>query len=141
MMKDNHYGFQVIWSEEDDAFVATCPDFSDLSAFGATPAEALADAQNVLAMFIEEYDTENVELPPPTVARAYSGQLRLRLPASVHARLAERARREGVSLNALLNVLVVEGLVGRTVEERITRLENRFEEIESGSGVMTGSSS
>ena len=129
-MKDYHYGFQVIWSDEDDAFVATCPDFPDLSAFGATPAKALEDAQNVLAMFIEEYESENVELPPQTVARSYSGQLRLRLPASVHARLSECAQREGVSLNALLNVFAVEGLAGRSVEERLSRLENRLEEID-----------
>ena len=139
-MKDYHYGFQVIWSDEDDAFVATCPDFPDLSAFGATPAQALEDAQNVLAMFIEEYDTENVELPPPTVGRGYSGQLRLRIPASVHARLAECARREGVSLNALLNAFAVEGLGGRTVEERLRKLENSLEEIESGFRVITGTS-
>lgn len=60
------------------------------------------------------------------------------LPASVHARLAECARREGVSLNALLNAFAVEGLAGRSIEERLSRLENRFEEIESGSDVMTG---
>ena len=31
------YGFQIHWSEEDGAYIVTCPAFPGLSAFGDTP--------------------------------------------------------------------------------------------------------
>jgi antitoxin HicB len=39
-----------------------------------------------------------------------SGKFVTRLPKSVHAKLAERAKAEGVSLNTLVLALVAEGL-------------------------------
>jgi len=47
-------------------------------------------------------------------AESYSGKSQLRAPESLHHRLAERAKREGVSLNALAVTLLEEGLGERT---------------------------
>ncbi len=58
-----NYGFNVIWSDEDEAYVATCPAFPGLSAFGDTPMKAMEEAQVVLGLFIEEYQAQDV--PPP----------------------------------------------------------------------------
>ncbi|WP_269470959.1 toxin-antitoxin system HicB family antitoxin [Sulfuritortus calidifontis] len=41
---------------------------------------------------------------------AASGRFVTRLPKSVHAKLAERAKAEGVSLNALVLAFIAEGL-------------------------------
>lgn len=43
-------------------------------------------------------------------AEAASGQFRLRLPKTMHARLTRRAAQEGVSLNTLAATLIAEGL-------------------------------
>lgn len=123
-MKAQRYGFNVLWSDVDQAFVATCPDFPDLSAFGGTPEDAVEDAMKVLDMYVEEFEGQGVPLPPPTVVRTYSGQLRLRLPAFVHAQLAQRAEFEGVSLNSLINTFVVEGLTARRVDESLQHIES-----------------
>lgn len=40
-MKDHH--INVLWSNEDDCYVADLPDFEYCSAFGDTPEEALAE--------------------------------------------------------------------------------------------------
>ena len=61
-----NYSFNVIWSEEDDAYIATCPAFPDLSAFGETLEEALEEVRVVLDLFIEEYEADGVPLPEPT---------------------------------------------------------------------------
>jgi len=54
-------------------------------------------------------------LPPSfEPAESYSGKSQLRAPKSLHRRLAERAKREGVSLNALTVTLLEEGLGERT---------------------------
>jgi antitoxin HicB len=44
-----------------------------------------------------------------------SGQWRSRVPRSMHAALARRAEREGVSLNSLVTALLAEGLRRRDV--------------------------
>ncbi|MBK6735767.1 MAG: toxin-antitoxin system HicB family antitoxin [bacterium] len=47
--------------------------------------------------------------PPPSGHMAHSGQFRVRLPRTLHARLAVQAEREGVSLNTLVCTLLSEG--------------------------------
>ena len=47
--------------------------------------------------------------PAMKSASRYSGQLRLRLPRSLHEHVSELASAEGVSLNTLLLSLIAEG--------------------------------
>lgn len=96
------YSFRVEWSEEDDAFVATCPEFPSLSAFGETRAQALEEAETALKLFIEEYEESGETLPDPRDLERYSGQTRIRMPRSLHAELSREADRQDVSLNTLM---------------------------------------
>jgi predicted RNase H-like HicB family nuclease len=96
------YQFTVVWDPRDEYYIATCPAFPGLSAAGNTPVEAVAEAEEALALFIDEYNADGVPLPPAEDVLAYSGQLRLRLPRSLHRQLATQADAEGVSLNTLL---------------------------------------
>ncbi|HVR01131.1 MAG TPA: toxin-antitoxin system HicB family antitoxin [Polyangia bacterium] len=48
-------------------------------------------------------------LPPEDASADYSGQLRLRLPKSLHECVSQLATAEGVSLNTLLLSLIAEG--------------------------------
>ena len=97
-----NYGFNVIWSDEDEAYVATCPAFPDLSAFGESPEEAFEEARVVLGLFMEEYEADGVPLPEPTTLSQYSGRILLRTSKTLHAQLAHLAAREGVSQNQLI---------------------------------------
>lgn len=103
----NKYGINIIWSDEDNEFVATCPDFPGLSAFGETVEEALKEAKIALGLFLESHKDAGESLPTPTVRHKYSGQLRLRLAKSLHESLAESAKQEGLSLNSYINQLIV----------------------------------
>ena len=96
------YSFYVTWSERDKAFVATCPEFPTLSAFGNTPAQAIEEAGTALSLFVEEYEADGVPLPEPRRIPSHSGQIRLRMPKYLHAQLAHNANQEGVSLNTLI---------------------------------------
>lgn len=104
------YSYAIRWSDEDAAFIAVCPDFPGLSAFGDTPAEAVEELDVAVELAIEEYEAEGRPLPAPSAAQEYSGQFRLRLPRSLHAELAQRAELEGISLNALALSYVAAGL-------------------------------
>jgi antitoxin HicB len=55
------------------------------------------------------------EIRPLTEAEG-GGQWRQRVPKSLHAALARRAEKEGVSLNALVTAILAESLGRRSVD-------------------------
>jgi predicted RNase H-like HicB family nuclease len=98
----NKYRFNIAWSEEDEGYIVTCPEFPGLSAFGETPEQALAEGQIALKLFIETYQEKEIPLPEPATTQSFSGQLRLRLPKSLHAQSVRMAAADGVSLNQFI---------------------------------------
>ena len=62
---NNRYAIQIFWSEEDEAFIAVCREFSGLSAIGETREEALHEAQIALDLMIETYLEKGFALPEP----------------------------------------------------------------------------
>jgi predicted HicB family RNase H-like nuclease len=94
--------YQVVlhWSDEDEAWIATLPAWQNAQTHGATLEEATRSARDVLTMLLESARRRGERCPEPT--SRYSGNLRLRLPVSLHARLVREAEREGVSLNQWL---------------------------------------
>jgi len=96
----SRYRVELFWSEEDQEFVAIAPRFGPgVSALARTPEETLREFELVLEAVEELYRDEGWDLPQePT----YSGQLRVRMPRSLHATLVGRAREEKVSLNTLI---------------------------------------
>jgi SOS-response transcriptional repressor LexA len=64
--RSHNYSFNVFWSEEDEAYIAVCPEFPGLSAFGETAEQALAEIEVALDMAIETYQEEGWTLPEPT---------------------------------------------------------------------------
>lgn len=111
------YGFSVFWSEEDAGYIATCPDFPGLSAFGETPNEAIQQASVALEGFVEVLEETKEPLPDPTLLPEFSGQLRLRIPSSLHKELTERARLDGQSLNSY----IVRQLSEKNAFEKLTQ--------------------
>ncbi|MBS1786101.1 MAG: type II toxin-antitoxin system HicB family antitoxin [Acidobacteria bacterium] len=107
-MTNNKYSFQVTWSEEDQVYFASCPEFPGLLADGKTPSEALAEAQIALQGIIEVHLEDGDPLPEPITRQNYSGQFRVRIPKSLHRRTAEIAVRDGVSLNAFVLSAIAE---------------------------------
>ena len=98
----SNYSVNISWSEEDGGFIATIPEFKNLSAFGKTYEEALTEVRNVLEGYIETFKEDNVPLPPASTVSSYSGQIRLRIPTELHRTLALEAERQRVSLNTLM---------------------------------------
>ncbi len=96
------YSSHVIWSDEDGGFIATCPEFPNLSGFGEAPEQALLELGKAVDLAVGTYEAEGWTLPEPRERPEHSGQFRLRLPKRLHAWLAEEAQREGVSLNTLV---------------------------------------
>jgi predicted RNase H-like HicB family nuclease len=62
-MKDYH--INIFFSEEDNGYIADLPDLKDCSAFGETPAEALAEVELAKAAWLEAARAEGKPIPSP----------------------------------------------------------------------------
>jgi predicted RNase H-like HicB family nuclease len=59
------YSMNLIWSEEDNAYIVTVPEFPNLSAFGKTPQQAVNEAEIAIRGFIEVLTQDGCEIPKP----------------------------------------------------------------------------
>lgn len=107
-----NYRHVMFWSEEDHEYVATCPAFGPgTNALAATPEQALVELGIALNMTLETYAEEGWDLPPPdAVPATYSGKFVVRVPKTLHQKLAEQAEADGVSLNALVTSALAEAV-------------------------------
>lgn len=105
------YPIEVFWSDEDEGFVALFPDLPGCSACGETEADAIMEARDAAAAWLDAAKTAGREIPEPTPPQddsGYSGRFLVRLPRRLHADLARNAKREGVSLNQYLLFLLAD---------------------------------
>jgi antitoxin HicB len=91
------YQMVLLWSEDDQCYVVTLPAWQNARTHGATLNEAERNGRDVLTLLIDSAKRHGESIPP--AERRFSGNLRLRLPVSLHGRLSHEAEREGVSLN------------------------------------------
>ncbi len=80
---------------------------------GETIEEAFQEAESAIESWIKTAKEFGDPIPDPSTTKRYSGQWRLRVPKSLHAALALRAKHEGVSLNLLTATILADGLEQR----------------------------
>lgn len=103
--------FEPIPTEDGGGFYAYSSAFPGMTGDGATRDEAAEDIIPVLADAIKRRVESGVELPKiESDVLEYSGKLNLRIGRSLHARVANRAKSDGISINALISQFVAYGL-------------------------------
>ena len=112
------YPFRVrpLSEEEGGGYLIEFPDLPGCMSDGATVEEAVANGADALRSWLLTAKEFGDPIPPPSRPGddgAYSGRWNMRAPRSLHRRLAERAKAEGVSLNTLAVTLLAEGLARR----------------------------
>jgi predicted RNase H-like HicB family nuclease len=108
----NRYPLNIFWSDEDQGFIAEAPDLPGCNAWGATEAEAAREAQDAIAAWLQAAQAAGKAVPAPREVQplqGYSGKFLVRVPRSVHARLARSAGAEGVSLNQYVAGVLARG--------------------------------
>jgi antitoxin HicB len=110
----SEYPFTVrpLSAQEGCGYLVAFPDLPGCMSDGDTIEEAIANAQDAKRDWVSAMQEAGRAIPPASVDldESYSGKWQLRAPRSLHRRLAERAKREGVSLNTLVVTLLAEGL-------------------------------
>lgn len=85
------------------SWYAEFPDFGGVAGGGDTPEQAMNDAYENLAEMITYYHENKIPLPSISdTNNDYSGRVTLRMSKSLHARVAEQALKENVSLNSYI---------------------------------------
>jgi predicted HicB family RNase H-like nuclease len=98
----SHYAYRVVWSAEDQEFVATCAEFPSLSWLAPDQVEALQGLEGLVSEVLADLEAEGAELPQPLAERSFSGKLNLRLGSHLHRRVALEAAEAGLSINSYL---------------------------------------
>ena len=94
-----HIVIQHLVDESGDYYFATVQELDGCMSHGDTYDEAFENIQEAMAGWIETKLDGGFPVPVPVNESQYSGKFVLRLPRSLHARLALEAEKEGVSLN------------------------------------------
>jgi predicted RNase H-like HicB family nuclease len=61
----SRYSANIFWSDEDEGFIAICPELPGSSAFGTTKQEALAELQDAIAAWIATASEIGRDIPEP----------------------------------------------------------------------------
>ena len=85
--------------DDDEYWFAEILDLPGCMADGANPNEAMENLEDAKRLWVETQIEDGYEVPEPVQPNEYSGKFLLRMPKSLHYRLAIQAKREGVSLN------------------------------------------
>ena len=100
--------------EDGGGFLFTMPDLPGCLSDGETPMQAITNGRDAFAAWVSAAADAGRAVPAPSyrpeAPADVSGRFVARVPKSVHASLARRARAEGVSLNTLVLTFIAQGL-------------------------------
>lgn len=103
-------------ASEGGGFLLTIPDLAGCMADGETEQEALENGKEAFIAWVSAVADMGDSIPSPvfkthnTKAYSYSGRFVQRVPKSLHAKLSQQAKQDGVSLNSLVLGFIAEGL-------------------------------
>ena len=109
----------TLYPVEEGGFVAEVRDLPGCLTQGETAAEALRMLDDAKRGWLELALERHIVIPEPR-PDSYSGKFVVRLPKSLHRRLAETAANEGVSLNQYVLSILAGGLTA--ISDRTRRV-------------------
>ena len=112
MAKITDYPFEVRPLSEEDGggYLVAFPDFAECISDGETIEEAIENGRDALKATVAALKAKKLPVPAPNSGGVASGKFVARVPKTVHAQLATRAKAEGVSLNTLVLTFIAQGL-------------------------------
>ena len=120
MTKMTDYPFEVrpLATDDGGGYLISFPDFAECISDGESVDEAIENGRDALKATIAALKAKKLPVPAPNSGGVASGKFLARVPKTVHAQLATRARAEGVSLNALVLTFIAQGLGGTAGKTR-----------------------
>ena len=98
-----HYKYDVVFSRQDQEFVATVAEFPSLSWLDEDQVNALLGLRKLVDEVMQDMQANGEDVPRPFHERTYSGNIKLRVSPEKHRELTIAAAEQGVSLNRYLS--------------------------------------
>jgi antitoxin HicB len=98
--------YPIIFYPESEGYTAIIKDLPGCMSVGETLSESMENIEEARELWIETAYECGHEIPLPATEIEYSGNLSLQIPKSLHLSLAEKAEREGVSLDQYILVVL-----------------------------------
>jgi len=112
----------IVRRDEEGDFVARVEELPGCAAHGKNPELAFENLEEAKELWISDCLESGDSVPEPTpVDQLPSGKWVQRVPRSLHRRLSQVAKREGVSLNQLVTSITSEAVGFRRSRERVPR--------------------
>lgn len=107
-----NYPFEIrpLSTDEGGGYLISFPDFSECIADGETIEDAVKNGRDALKSTIAALKSKGLPVPAANSGGSASGKFVARVPKTIHAQLASRAKVEGVSLNTLVLTYIAQGL-------------------------------
>jgi predicted RNase H-like HicB family nuclease len=105
--------------EEAGGYFAEIEELPGCMSQGETQKEALENIEDAKRMWLESMLKKNQVVPEPEITKEYSGKFLLRVPVSLHRRIARLAKKEGVSLNQMALTLLSERVIFKEIKIQI----------------------
>ena len=80
-------------------YVVSFPDLPGCLTVGETIEETIRNAEDATLAWFDATIEQGMEIHEPDSLDNYSGQFKLRLPKTLHRKLSEESKREGISMN------------------------------------------
>ena len=111
---------KTLQADEDGDVVARIVELPGCSTHGADEQEALRNLEEAQRLWIEDCVAAGDAVPEPAMEDPLpSGKWVQRVPRSLHRRLSQMAKEEGVSLNQLVTSMLSQQLSGRAMQKAI----------------------
>lgn len=104
------YRIEIVKEQEEGGYALHCPELPGCATCADTVEEGLKMLEDAKRCWFTACLEDGVAIPEPARLEDYSGQFKLRLPRSLHKRLAQRSSEEGVSMNQYCVYLLSKGL-------------------------------
>ena len=93
------YRMEIIPDADEGGFVISYPELPGCLSIGESIEEVIRNGEDAKRAWFEAALEEGIEISLPQALEKYSGQFKLRIPKTLHKRLADQAKLEGISMN------------------------------------------
>jgi predicted RNase H-like HicB family nuclease len=97
-----HYKIEMIYSHEDQAYLANVPELPGCKTHGNTQIEVLKMAHEAIEAYLESLVREDKPIPSPMIDRPFKGEILFRTTPNFHRDLVMRAELEDKSISEFI---------------------------------------
>ena len=93
------YKIELYPDVEEGGYAVACPELPGCLSCGDTIEECIKGIEDAKFAWISASIEDGYPIPEPSKLEEYSGQFKIRMPKSLHKKLAEHSKEEGISMN------------------------------------------